>query len=531
LTRGGQAACINPLHALAGLTVAGMPDYPITANDRYFTATATAAQTVFTPDFPLLTAAELIVKRTRAGVKTTLVLTTDYTITGLNQQAGFTCTLTAGATVGDFLEFFGSTAMERASDYPASQALHTSALNGDLDRALMRDQEAKRDIAQISLIVGPTGPTGATGPTGITGATGPTGVTGATGPTGVGATGATGVTGATGPTGVTGATGPTGVTGATGPTGVTGPTGPTGVTGATGPTGVGATGPTGVTGATGPTGVGATGPTGPTGPTGVAGATGPTGVAGSGLTPAGEWSDATTYETGDYIQYNDRTFVSLQHGNLNNTPPDADSDDAFWMWVPSGATGQVGPTGPTGVTGATGPTGVTGATGPTGVTGATGPTGVTGATGPVGPTGPTGVTGATGPTGPTGVTGPTGPTGPTGVTGATGATGPSTSLENVTSSTTPTPAIASPIHQYNLTALAAGATFGAPTGSPAGGYALRIRIKDDGTARSLAFDAIYRAGTDVALPTTTVLSKTMYLGFIYNAADTKWDLVALVNNI
>jgi hypothetical protein len=31
----------------------------------------------------------------------------------------------------------------------------------------------------------------------------------------------------------------------------------------------------------------------------------------------------------------------------------------------------------------------------------------------------------------------------------------------------------------------------------------------------------------VTLPTTTVISKTLYLGMIFNNADTKWDVVAV----
>jgi hypothetical protein len=98
------------------------------------------------------------------------------------------------------------------------------------------------------------------------------------------------------------------------------------------------------------------------------------------------------------------------------------------------------------------------------------------------------------------------------------------------SSATPTPD-ADANDEFTVTAQAAAAAFAAPTGTPTDGQKLVIRIKDNGTARALSFNAIYRAGTDVTLPTTTVLSKTMYLGFIYNAADSKWDLVAKVNNI
>ena len=93
------------------------------------------------------------------------------------------------------------------------------------------------------------------------------------------------------------------------------------------------------------------------------------------------------------------------------------------------------------------------------------------------------------------------------------------------SSSTPTPS-ADDHDQYNVTALAAGATFGAPTGTPTDGQTLIIRVKDNGTARTLAYNAIYRA-LGVTLPTTTVISKTIYLGMIYNAADTKWDVTAV----
>jgi len=94
------------------------------------------------------------------------------------------------------------------------------------------------------------------------------------------------------------------------------------------------------------------------------------------------------------------------------------------------------------------------------------------------------------------------------------------------SSATPTPNVdAQDI--YALTALAAGATFGAPTGTPANGQPLILRIKDNGTARTLAWNAAYTPG-GVALPTTTVLGKIMHLGFRYNTDNglNKWMLLA-----
>lgn len=98
-------------------------------------------------------------------------------------------------------------------------------------------------------------------------------------------------------------------------------------------------------------------------------------------------------------------------------------------------------------------------------------------------------------------------------------------ISSNTSSATPTPS-ADTDDVYLLTALAVGATFGAPTGTPTDGQSLIIRIKDNGTARSLAWNAAYRA-VGVSLPATTVINKTHYLGFIYNSADSKWDCLAV----
>jgi hypothetical protein len=98
-------------------------------------------------------------------------------------------------------------------------------------------------------------------------------------------------------------------------------------------------------------------------------------------------------------------------------------------------------------------------------------------------------------------------------------------VTSAASSATPTPN-ADTTDLYILTALAEGATFGAPTGSPVQGQPLLIRILDDGNAQTLAFNAIYRA-IGVTLPTTTVVSKTLYLRAYFNSSDTKWDVVSV----
>jgi len=95
------------------------------------------------------------------------------------------------------------------------------------------------------------------------------------------------------------------------------------------------------------------------------------------------------------------------------------------------------------------------------------------------------------------------------------------------SSTTPSPTGDARENEYYLTALAAGATFAAPSGTPANGNTLLIRIEDNGTTRTLGWNAIYEA-VGVTLPTATTAGKKMYVGCIYNSTDSKWDVVSLV---
>jgi hypothetical protein len=80
--------------------------------------------------------------------------------------------------------------------------------------------------------------------------------------------------------------------------------------------------------------------------------------------------------------------------------------------------------------------------------------------------------------------------------------------------------------QFNITALATAATIQAPSGTPTDGQKLTIRILDNGTGQTLTWDAIYQViGT--TLPTTTVANKYVYVGCIFNAQDTTWDVVSV----
>jgi hypothetical protein len=105
-----------------------------------------------------------------------------------------------------------------------------------------------------------------------------------------------------------------------------------------------------------------------------------------------------------------------------------------------------------------------------------------------------------------------------------GAKASNPSIQSVSSAATVTPTFSDDM--VKITAQAAGLTLANPTGTAVPGWGMAIRIKDNGTARSIAYGTQYRA-IGVTLPTTTVVSKTLYLGLIYNADDTKWDVVAV----
>lgn len=94
-------------------------------------------------------------------------------------------------------------------------------------------------------------------------------------------------------------------------------------------------------------------------------------------------------------------------------------------------------------------------------------------------------------------------------------------------STTSVSAISPASDSYDathITALSVGLAIANPTGTPTDGQRHVIRIKDNGTARAISWTSGYRA-VGVALPTSTTASKTLYVGAIYNSADSKWDVV------
>jgi hypothetical protein len=97
-------------------------------------------------------------------------------------------------------------------------------------------------------------------------------------------------------------------------------------------------------------------------------------------------------------------------------------------------------------------------------------------------------------------------------------------VQTITSASTVTPTSAN--DEVTITAQAVVLTLANPSGTPSEGQAMTIRIKDNGTSQTIAYGSQYRV-MGVSLPANTTVSKTLYLGLIYNATDTKWDVVGV----
>lgn len=98
-------------------------------------------------------------------------------------------------------------------------------------------------------------------------------------------------------------------------------------------------------------------------------------------------------------------------------------------------------------------------------------------------------------------------------------------VSSTTSTASITPDISS-FDQYAVTAQAATLTINAPTGTPVDGNKLIFRILDNGVAQTLSWNGTYTV-IGVTLPTTTTAGKMTYVGCIYNAANTRWDVIAV----
>lgn len=106
-------------------------------------------------------------------------------------------------------------------------------------------------------------------------------------------------------------------------------------------------------------------------------------------------------------------------------------------------------------------------------------------------------------------------------------------ITSITSSATPT-VNTDNCDKVDITALATAITSMTTnlSGTPNNGDMLMFEIKDDGTGRAITWGASFAAG-GVALPTTTVASKILTVGFVYSTANAlnKWRCIASAQEI
>ncbi len=79
---------------------------------------------------------------------------------------------------------------------------------------------------------------------------------------------------------------------------------------------------------------------------------------------------------------------------------------------------------------------------------------------------------------------------------------------------------------YTITALAANITFNNPTGTPNNGDLLEIRMKDNATARTIAWGANF-ASTTTTLPATTVISTWLRILLEWSSDTSKWECIGV----
>lgn len=87
---------------------------------------------------------------------------------------------------------------------------------------------------------------------------------------------------------------------------------------------------------------------------------------------------------------------------------------------------------------------------------------------------------------------------------------------------------------YRAVGLTGAITLAAPSGTPTSEQKLLLYLDDNGSARGITWTTTstgFRASTEAPLPSTTIASKWMRIGCVWNSDDSFWDVVAVVNQV
>lgn len=123
----------------------------VTTTSSRISYAGNGSTTAFSVPFYFLAAADLVVIRTTtAGVQTTLVLNTDYTVSGAGVPSGGTVTCTAAPALGQSLVIFRAPAETQTTDYQPNDPFPAETHERALDKLTMIAQRLK-DLISRSL--------------------------------------------------------------------------------------------------------------------------------------------------------------------------------------------------------------------------------------------------------------------------------------------------------------------------------------------------------------------------------------------
>lgn len=103
---------------------------------------ASAAQTVFPYTFPIFDEDDLVVEVDGA----TQTITTDYTVSGVEEDAGGNVTFTSGMAGGEIITIYSDTSIARTSDFSQNGPNLSAVMNDELDRITVVQQELREGI-------------------------------------------------------------------------------------------------------------------------------------------------------------------------------------------------------------------------------------------------------------------------------------------------------------------------------------------------------------------------------------------------
>ncbi len=110
--------------------------------------TTTGGETLLPYGFKILAATDLAVYRVRSGAVSLLILTTDYTVTGIGEQNGGNVTLVSPALAGDKYLVEGNRPNVGTINLLVQHSLDIPAVNAEFDSLEIQLQEARRDLAR-----------------------------------------------------------------------------------------------------------------------------------------------------------------------------------------------------------------------------------------------------------------------------------------------------------------------------------------------------------------------------------------------